>query len=143
MGRKEVVSFIQNEAKRLREEQHIDDLIKAKSWDKLSKVAFQTTKGVSDYISEESLSLQDDEIPEGDCSAIAMWFASYAIDYNSNLVEDVESFAHRWAEEAGDFGKNGAVQILDGNEFYEICSEDFYTDKYAEEYDEQYSTVDE
>lgn len=143
MDREDVVLFIRKEAKRLREEEHIDDLIKSKRWDELSKVACQTVKGVTDYVCDYSLELQDDEIPEGACSAMAIWFASCAIDDNTYLLEDVESFAHRWASEAGSFGKNGAVQILDGNEFFEICSEDFYTDKFAEEYDEKYPAVDE
>ena len=137
MKRKGVVAFIQKEAKRLRGEQHIDDLIKANRFEELSMVECQTVKEVNSFFDFQYLKLKDEEISEGNCAAVTIWLASCANDCNENLFEDMESFAHRLAKEAGPFGKNVAFQMFEGW-LWDICSEDFFSDQYAKKYEEMY-----
>lgn len=139
MERQEAVKFIQKETKRLREEEHIDDLFKANRSEELAAVECHTSKKFSDFLmkSDYELMLTDEEIAEGSCMATAMWGTSSYLN-NAQLFTDVEHFAHRLAREAGDPGKNVAAQMLDGEELFDIPSEDFFSTKYAEEYDEKY-----
>lgn len=138
MGRQKVVAFIQSEIKRLRQEQHIDDLIKANCFEELSMVKCQTVKAVSDFWIDEKLQLTDEEIPLGGCSAIAIWVATCTTGYNEDFFADSKCFAHRWAKEAGAFGKSGAFQMLDGEDLCDIYAKDFFSDKYAQKYDGMY-----
>lgn len=140
MERKEVVEFIQKEAKRLREDEHIDDLFKAECSEELAVVDCKITKAVSDFLDEEDIMLTDDEIAEGDCAAIAMWASVMFVD-NESLFANVSNFAHRLAKEAGVYGKNIAAQILDGEELCNILSKGFFSDAYAKRYDKVYAVA--
>ena len=135
---KEVVAFIQQEVKRLREEEHLDDLVKANRFDELKQLECRINKPVHDFLYAGCLYLQDEEIPEGACAAIAIWFATCTDESNEHLFADKEGFAYRMAREEGLLGKNLAVQMLDGADLYEIDEEEFFSDHYVQEFDEKY-----
>lgn len=139
MKREEAVKFFQKEIVRLRDEEHVNDLFKANCAEELASVDCRTTKAISDFFTdyEKGIRLKDEEIAEGDCSAIALW-ATSSFANNEQLVADVEKFAHRLAKEAGVYGKNIAALILDGEELFNIPTEDFFSDEYAKVYDEKY-----
>ena len=141
MDRKEVIAFLQGEIKRLREEIHINKLIKKKRFYTLSKVEAITNEDVEDFIRADCLMLNDKEIPEGGCAAVVVWLACCKNDKDEYFFEDKEQFAHRLAREAGPFGKNVAVQMLTGTNICEMLKQQLYTDKYAKEYDDKYGTA--
>ncbi len=138
MEREAVVTFIQQETKRLREEEHLDDLVKANCFDELKQLECRIIKPVSDFIREEGLWLEDKEIQEGNCTATAIWFAICTHERNEYLFINEEKFAFRMAREEGLLGKNLAAQMLDGADLYEIDEEDFFSDRYVKEFDEKY-----
>lgn len=138
MEREEAVKYFQKEITRLRDEEHVNDLFKACCAEELAAVECRTTKAFSDYLDDNGyISLSDEEIADDECTAIALWGAS-SFAHNEQLVADVEKFAHRVAKNGGQYGKNIAAQVLDGEEIYGITSEDFFSDRYAQEYDEKY-----
>lgn len=137
MEREEAVKYFQNEITRLRDEEHVNDLFKTNCAEELAAVECRITKAISEYLDNKDLQLTDEEIPEGGCAALALWGTSL-FARNEELIEDVESFARRLAEEAGVYGKNIAAQMLDEEELINISLEDFFSDRYAQEYDEEY-----
>lgn len=138
MESEQAVKFFQEEIKRLVDEEHVVDLFKANCAEELATVGCMATKALADFLANNGyISLSNEEIPEGGCVAIALWGAS-SFACNEQLVKDDEKFAHRLAKEGGQYGKNIAAQILDGVELYNIAEEDFFSDKYAEEYDEKH-----
>lgn len=138
MQREEVVAFIQQEVKRLREEEHLDDLVKANRFEELSQIPCQVIMEVKQFLEEDYLYLQDEEIAEGSCVATAIWAAICTSEINANLFYDENKFAYRMAKESDCLGKNIAVQMLDGAALYEIDEEDFFSDRYVQEFDEKY-----
>ena len=138
MEREEVVAFIEKETKRLREQEHLDDLVKANRFDELSQLECQITMSVRDFFDCDYLHLKDEEIAEGDCMATAIWCATCADDKNKNLFDNEERVARRLAKEAGPMGKNVAALILDGYKLYDIQLQEFFSDQYASKYDEKY-----
>lgn len=138
MEREQAVKFLKEEIRRLIEDEHVVDLFKTNCAEELAAVGCMTTKALADFLLAEGyISLNNEEIPEGGCVAIALWGVS-SFAYNTQLVEDVDSFAHRLAKEGGQYGKNIAAQILDGVQIYNIAEEDFFSDEHAEEYDEKH-----
>mgnify|MGYP003305229864 CR=1 FL=1 len=134
MERKEVLTFILSEVKRLNDEEHIHDLCKAGRYKELSQVESKLTRGIYEFFWDESLNMSDEEIPEGGCLALAIW--GNAIGF-PGIFEDEKAFAERLAEEAGKLGKSIAYKVLVQNE--EICCiecDKFFDDSDAEAYDE-------
>lgn len=138
MQREEVVAFIRKETKRLREQEHLDDLVKANRFDELSQLECQITISIRDFFDCDYLYLKDEEIAEGDCMATVIWCATCADDKNENLFENVERVACRLAKKAGPMGKNVAALMLDGYNLYDIHLKELFSDQYASEYDEKY-----
>lgn len=138
MQKQDAKKIFQMEIKRLAEEEHVVDLFKANCAEELAMIDCRTNKAFNDYLVDNGdISLSDEEIADGECTAIALWAAS-SFAYNEQLIADVEKYAHRLAREGGPYGKNLAAQILDGEQIYQITSKDFFSDKYAKEYDEKY-----
>lgn len=137
METQQAVKFFKEEIERLLKE-HVVDLFRANCAEELEAIECRTTKAFSDFLVNNGyISLSNEEIPEGGCVAIALWGAS-SFAYNEQLVADVEEFAHRLAKEGGQYSKNIATQMLDGEELYDILVDDFFSDKYANEYDKKY-----
>lgn len=139
MEREKVVEFFQKEMQRLVDEEHVVDLFKASCAEKLATVECRINKAVSDYLDGDDIMLSDKEIPEGGCVALALWGTSSSYT-NDELFENEVSFAHRLAKEGGQYGKNIAAQILDRVALCNIDLEDFFSDEYAEYYDEKYAS---
>lgn len=137
MERKEAFEFLSKEVRRLIEEEHVNDLFKACCAEELAAVECRTTKAFFDFLYNEDIILEDEEIEDGDCVAIALWGASSYV-YNDQLVADIEKYAHRLAKEGGVYGKNIAFQMLEGTEICDIPTKDFFSDEYAEDYDKKY-----
>ena len=139
MRRSEVVAFLNKEAKRLREEEHINELFKKNAVEKLAAIEVRTTKAINDSLyKNDGINLRNEEIPEGNCMAIAMWATAEGL-WNSDIVLDIDGFAHRLAREAGDYGKNVAAQILDGYDLGDLSAENFFSTKFAKEYDQKWT----
>ena len=138
MKREEVVAFINKETKRLREEEHFDDLVKANRFDELKQLEYRISKPVHDFLYQECLDLRDEEIEEGACFVTATWFASCTGEQNDSLFKSPEQFAYRMARE-GRLGKNVAALMLDGWDLFEIDNEDYFSDRYVEEFEEKYT----
>lgn len=138
MERAKVVKFFQNEMERLIKEEYVVAFFRINCAEELAAVECRTTKAVSNYLDDEAIELTDEEIPEGGCVALALWMTA-SCWLNDHLIEDVESFAHRLArEDAGQYVKNIAYQMLDGKDLCDISEEDFFSDKYANDYDKEY-----
>lgn len=138
MERAEVVKFFQNEMERLIKEEHVVDLFKANCAEELAAIECRTTKAVVEYLDNNAIVLTDEEIQEGGCAALALWMTS-SFAGNDYLIEDVDSFAHRLArEDAGQYVKNIAYQMLDGEDLCDISEKDFFSDQYASDYDKEY-----
>lgn len=138
MPREEVVAFINKETKRLREEEHFDDLVKANRFDELKQLEYRISKPVHDFLYQNCLYLRDEEIEEGACFVTATWFASCTEQKNDYLFDNPEQFAYRMAKE-GRLGKNVASLMLDGNDLCEIDEDDYFSDYYVEEFEEKYT----
>lgn len=139
MKREEVVAFINKETKRLREEEHFDDLVKANRFDELKQLEYRISKPVHDFLYQEWLILKDEEIEEGACFVTATWFASCTEQKNDYLFDSPEQFAYRMARESGRPGKNVASLMLDGCDLFIIDNEDYFSDRYVEEFEEKYT----
>lgn len=138
MERAEVVKFFQNEMERLIKEEHVGDFFRINCAEELAAVECRSTMAVAEYIDNNDIMLKDEEIPEGGYVALALWMRSSCWT-NECLIEDVDSFAHRLAkEDAGLYVKNIAYQMLDGEDLCNISEEDFFSDKYANDYDKEY-----
>lgn len=137
-GRKETIGFIQKEVRRLKEEEKIADLIKATRFDELAAIECRISSKVQSFVTTKCLELSDKEIEEGSCVALAIWLRCCVNLSDSYIFKDSDKFAYRLAEEGGDFGKNVAVQMLDGLDLCDIAMEEFFTTRYAEQYDGQY-----
>lgn len=138
MQREEVVAFIKKETKRLREEEHFDDLVKANRFDELKQLECRIIKPVHDFLYQECLYLRDEEIEEGACFVIATWCASCTEQQNDYLFDSPEQFAYRMASE-GRLGKNVASLMLDGCDLFEIDHKDYFSDRYVVEFEEKYT----
>lgn len=142
MSREEVVEFIQKETNRLRQEEHIDELLKSNDIAKLVSIEIRTTSAISDFLYNDAyIGMLDEEIAEGNCMAVVIWARALNV-WSWDLVVDLEKFAHRLAREGGGYGKNIAVHMLDGEkELSSLTTEEFFSTMYTEEYDEKYGLM--
>lgn len=125
MERQQVLDFILNEAKRLIEEEHIDDLCKHKRYEELANVEIQTTMGVASYILDNDLNLKCEEIPEGMYLPIAFWSNSIALPLIIKK-EEQQKFADNLEKEAGELGEAIAERVYKGQTIGGIKLEDFF-----------------
>lgn len=142
MDRQQVVEFIFKEVERLNNEEHVVDLAKAGRFEELAAIDCRITQWINNWL-YNALEITDDEIPEGNCAALVVWFASCTSNYNEQLLKDPKKFAYRLAAEAGDWGKSIAYIILEEEtELCEIDTEEFFSDEYAADYDKEYGEDD-
>lgn len=144
MDRDEVVSFILSEAARLTNEEHVVDLAKAGRYDELKDIEIHVTRQVYEFFHDNKfrcnpnkLLLDTEDIPEGMFLAVAMIFNIIG-SYNDLDINDTitVSFAEKLALEAGDLGKNIAALMQSAENLHEINSTEFFSDAYADEYEE-------
>lgn len=134
MERQEVVEFILNEIKRLNEEEHIHDLNKAKRYDELAKVECRVSNAIVQFISENDLNLENDEIPQDGYLAVAIWINTVG---KLGMISDNLKFADNLVKEAGLLGKSIAYKLIaNGLEIVDIYGSNFFDDSDCNNYDE-------
>lgn len=124
MERQQVLEFIFNEAKRLIEEEHIDDLCKHKRYEELANVEVKSTMRITSYILDKNLDLTCKEISEGMYFPIAFWSNSMALPIIKHNEE--KKFADKLEKEAGELGKSIAKRVYEGQIICDIKPEDFF-----------------
>ncbi len=134
MERHEVVDFILTEAKRLNEEEHVLELCEDGEYEKLKAVGIKMNREVADFLLDNNVNLQVEEIPEGSYLAIAMWTNAMCM---IGVIDDEREFVMKLASEAGKLGKSIAGYVFSENsEIWDIAAKDFFDDSYAEYYEE-------
>lgn len=137
MDRQEALEMFLNEVKRLNEEEHVDDLRKAKRYEELSRVECRICNALMAYVGQEDdLNLRTEEIPKGSFFAASMLINIIGV---SGLLEDDEEFAAQLVQEAGELGKSIAFRVYnDKLTISEIEWAEFFNDSYAKNYDDEY-----
>lgn len=149
MNRKDFLKFLFEETRRLVDEELVHALRIAGRYNQLENIACNIPKNVEEYLVDYTPIIKCSEIPREHAYAIAMWLNYVRRNAASLTFWDIQDdfffenplkFAELLVKEAGDAGKSIAFHMKNGKDIATIKKSDFFTEKFAKDYDEMIAT---
>lgn len=130
--RLEMIYLVVTEVKRLRDEEHVHDLVKAGRYDEIKAISCKSSIELLEALENGDFYLELNEIPDNGYLLLAIWMKANNI-IDSDLLCDWEGFAKGLAKEDVNIGKFIAYKLRNNESINKIVVEDFGVDILDEE----------